>query len=77
MYPKSHSLMDLAGLIGEKWLNTHIKPLQVLDEFYVPTRYPDAAAGTKPGGPPNEKDAEDAVALAGEILQAIFKRSAK
>lgn len=74
-YPKTHSLTDLVTLIDEDWLTKHIKSLQLLDEFYVPIRYPDAAAGMKPGGPPNERDAREALSWAEEIFQEVLKNS--
>lgn len=74
-HPKTHSLTDLYNLINEAWLTQHEMELKILDEFYVPIRYPDAAAGMKAGGAPGEKDAREAVGWAEEIFQDTLKAS--
>jgi HEPN domain-containing protein len=42
-----------------------------LDRFYIPTRYPDALPGTLPEGLPTQKDAEEALDLAQQVLETI------
>ena len=44
-----------------------------LDQFYVPTRYPDAPLGSLPEGEPKREDAKKAM----EILQRIMSRVVK
>jgi len=38
--------------------------LTKLDDYYIPTRYPDALPGTLPEGLPEQSDAENAIGLA-------------
>jgi len=45
--------------------------LSTLDRFYIPTRYPDALPGTLPDGLPDEKDAEEALDLAEEVVTRV------
>jgi HEPN domain-containing protein len=40
-----------------------------LDDYYIPTRYPDALPGVLPEGLPERTDAEDAVRLARDLLE--------
>lgn len=40
-----------------------------LDDFYIPTRYPDALPGMLPEGLPLRSDAEEAVRLARTLLE--------
>lgn len=74
-YPRTHSLPDLLQLCAK--LDSDFMSLEraciSLDRFYVPTRYPDAAAGTLPGGLPDRNDAEEAVAQVGEILAFVMR----
>jgi len=40
-----------------------------LDDFYIPTRYPDAIPGAMPEGLPNAEDAREAL----EVAEETFK----
>ncbi len=40
-------------------------------QFYIPTRYPDALPGTLPQGAPSQEDAQEALDLAGNALAHI------
>lgn len=71
MYPRSHSLTALAGMLPGFDLDTWYKKLEKIEEYYVPTRYPDAAPGMKASGPPNQKEAEEALSVAGEIFNLV------
>lgn len=77
-YPKSHNLRELSKLIPELSLQSHYESLTVLDGYYVPLRYPDAAPGTKASGPPNKEEATEALKIAENIwdltTQFIFSR---
>jgi HEPN domain-containing protein len=47
---------------------------KILDQYYLPTRYPDAIAGSLPEGLPSRRHALEAIHLAEAVLRAI-KRS--
>ena len=76
VYPKTHKLVDLAEacLKHEKGLERFRKELRVLDEFYIPTRYPDAIPGSVRGYLPTKKQAEEALGVAEKILSFIKER---
>ncbi|MBI4125808.1 MAG: HEPN domain-containing protein [Deltaproteobacteria bacterium] len=67
-YPKNHSLRELAKKLPELKLDWWMESLTIIDGYYVPLRYPDAAAGTKASGPPNEEEAKEALKTAEEIF---------
>lgn len=74
LYPKTHKLIDLAeaclkhGLSLEKYK----KEYRFLDEFYIPTRYPDAVPGSIEGYAPTKKQAEEALGIAEKIFSMII-----
>ena len=70
-YPKTHSLRELFHLISEiKW-DKWAEAITIIDGYYVPLRYPDAAAGSKASGPPNKEEAGEALQTAEEIFQVV------
>ncbi len=66
--PRSHSITELLALLPDKWLADSADDLSDLDDYYIPTRYPDALPGSLPEGLPEKDDAERAVALARKVL---------
>jgi HEPN domain-containing protein len=67
--PRTHRLSDLLPLLDPTPLAALNLELQLLDRFYIPTRYPDALPGMLPEGMPNEADAHEALALAQQVTQ--------
>ncbi|MBI4227488.1 MAG: HEPN domain-containing protein [Candidatus Omnitrophica bacterium] len=71
--PRSHHLAALLweavgqGLHGR----TLDRACKILDQYYVPTRYPDALIGGIAGGLPGSTHAAEAVRLAHTILRAV------
>jgi HEPN domain-containing protein len=45
--------------------------VKLLDQIYIPTRYPDAIPGTLPEGVPNKAQAVDALEMAQEIFDLV------
>ena len=43
--------------------------IQLLDRFYIPTRYPDALPGALPDDLPTRQDAEQALATAQQVFE--------
>ena len=76
VYPKTHKLIDLAEACQkyEKGLERFRKEFRVLDEFYIPTRYPDAVPGSVKGYMPTKKQAEEALGIAEKILSFVKER---
>lgn len=74
-YPRIHKVVELAALCVE--LREPLAPLntllKIVDEFYVPTRYPDAMPGNLSTGLPSEQDAREALAAAEAVLKIVEK----
>ncbi len=69
--PRSHRLSDLLGLLSPDPLAEITLTVQLLDRFYIPTRYPDALPGILPEGLPNEQDAQEALSTAQDVLVTV------
>lgn len=69
--PRTHSLVDLIGLLDPNPLATLAFQIQLLDRFYIPTRYPDAFPGSLPHGLPDAQDAGQALEIARQTLELI------
>lgn len=53
-------------------LMAHIKhDLSILDDYYIPVRYPDALPGGLPDGPPGQHEASEALVVAQDVMQAV------
>lgn len=73
-YPKTHKLVDLYSECKAPFLTPYLEDIKLIDEFYIPTRYPDGIPGGLPDGLPNEKDARLAVGVAEDILKEVRKK---
>ena len=67
--PRTHGITDLIEMLPSDWLGDLKNALTKLDDYYIPTRYPDALPGTLPEGLPEQSDAENAVGLARNLLE--------
>lgn len=68
--PRTHLLGDLLTLLDPNPFTTSID-IQLLDRFYIPTRYPDALPGSLPDGLPNQEDATEALTVAQQTLDVV------
>lgn len=78
-FPKTHSLTELlmlASLKDEGFLSLNNDCLY-LDQFYVPTRYPDAPLGSLPEGAPKKEDAKKAMRILTRLMELINKKLSK
>ena len=62
--PRTHSITDLLENLPSGWFDDLHDDLTLLDDFYIPARYPDAIPGSLPEGLPGKADAEQNIALA-------------
>jgi HEPN domain-containing protein len=69
--PRTHSITDLLNLVPQSLLADLRDDLGRLDDFYIPTRYPDALPGTLPEGLPGKIEAEEALGLARSVLERL------
>lgn len=71
--PKMHNLGELLNKVTSTW--PEMKELEdkvrFLNQFYIPTRYPDALPGALPEGLPSTETAQRAIETAQEILDTI------
>jgi HEPN domain-containing protein/predicted nucleotidyltransferase len=66
---RTHRLGDLLPLLSPNpFVDIHLE-VQLLDRFYIPTRYPDALPGSLSEGLPTPQDAAEALAVARQVLQ--------
>jgi HEPN domain-containing protein len=68
MSPRIHALAELLTFFSDPELLDLRSKLIRLDDYYIPTRYPDALPGVLPDGLPGKVEAEEALSLA----QAVF-----
>jgi HEPN domain-containing protein len=75
--PRTHRLVDILSLLDSALFADTAMDIQLLDRFYIPTRYPDALPGVLPEGLPIRRDAEQALATARQVLETAetFARS--
>jgi len=69
--PRTHRLGDLLRLLDPNPLGAMDLAVQLLDRFYIPTRYPDALPGMLPEGLPDAEDAQEALTIAQQALAII------
>lgn len=75
--PRTHSIADLLTRVPPGWFSDLREPLaETMDQYYIPTRYPDALPGSFPEGLPGKEDAEEAVLLASRVMLEIPKSPA-
>ncbi|MFA4889349.1 MAG: HEPN domain-containing protein [Candidatus Omnitrophota bacterium] len=75
--PKTHFLDELLNLCAhiDKTFEDLREYCATLDDYYIPTRYPDALPGILPEGLPNDKDALEALNFAEKIKQFVIEKA--
>ena len=75
-YPKTHSLIQLLHLcrMEDSGFEDLAEHCELLDQFYVATRYPDAPIGTGPAGSPSRLDAQETMSAATSIRAFVQSR---
>lgn len=71
--PRTHAITDLLSLLPETWFAEMRDSLMALDDFYIPTRYPDALPGALPDGLPGREQAKEAFVTAQKTWQQAQK----
>lgn len=69
--PRTHSIVDLLGLLPTEYLPDLREELAQLDIFSIPTRYPDALPGSLADGLPGEEEAREAITAARECWKEM------
>ncbi len=75
-YPRVHKLVDLLGRCEaiNAGFSQFLSDCIVVDQYYIPTRYPDGVPGSLPGRMPSEAQAQEAIAAAEKILEFVRKQ---
>ena len=74
LVPRSHMMADLTREVPEglqRKMGSTLEQLLLLDQFYIPTRYPDALPGSLEEGLPNEDHAATARKTAQECCHLV------
>ena len=74
--PKTHFisvLLKLCAQIDDKFKRL-VDQCIILDDYYIPTRYPNALPGTLAEGMPNKEDAEEALLILKEAIDFVEKK---
>ena len=74
--PKTHSIGVLLGLCAQ--IDNGFKELTdrfiKLDDYYIPTRYPDVLPGALSEGMPGAQDAQEAFSILEEAVEFVKKK---
>lgn len=72
-YPKTHKLVELWKLCQEieKELSILEEKFKIIDEYYIPSRYPDAIPGSSPLAEPSIDNATEALDTAFTVYRII------
>lgn len=68
--PRTHLLGDLLTQLPTGVFASTLD-IQLLDRFYIPTRYPDALPGSLPEGLPTADDANETISVARQVLDTV------
>lgn len=72
-YPRTHRLVDLVQecIPFDRTFANLVDGALILDQYYIPTRYPDATPGTLPQGLPSTKQAREALTAAEKAYKLV------
>jgi len=72
-YPRTHRLVDLLGECTaiDASFSEFLPDCIIIDQYYIPTRYPDAMPGSLPHGIPGETEAKEALEIADKLHQFV------
>lgn len=76
LYPRTHKLVDLLNECckREPAFTQFSTECAVVDQYYIPTRYPDGVPVNSPGGLPGDAEASEAITAAEAVLQFVTQR---
>jgi HEPN domain-containing protein len=72
-YPRTHKLVDLLNLCQnfEQGFSQFQSDCIIVDQYYIPTRYPDGIPGGGAGGMPGQVEAKESLEAAERVLQFV------
>jgi HEPN domain-containing protein len=74
--PKTHRLADLLAdcMAVEATFSQFLPDCTIVDQYYTPTRYPDAVAGSGPYDLPGHTEADEAIQVASSLFGFVQAR---
>ncbi len=72
--PKTHMLGALINSISDMRFDEFAYGFELLDQIYMPSRYPDALPGALPEGLPNAQQAAEALDIARQIYTLVQEK---
>lgn len=74
-YPRTHKLVDLVRecSVYDPAILNHLDGAIVLEQYYIPTRYPDATPGTLPNSLPTAEQATEALNAAQSTFDLVTR----
>jgi HEPN domain-containing protein len=75
-HPRTHGLVDLlrqCAIIDPSFL-LFTPDCAVIDQYYIPTRYPDVLASSGPNAMPGQTEADEAIQAAEKVTQFVADR---
>lgn len=72
-YPRTHLLVDLLNQCAalESTFLQFLAECTTVDQYYIPTRYPDSTPGGRPFGMPSHAEATESITAAETILRFV------
>lgn len=77
-YPRTHMLVDLLNQCAalDSTFLQFLAECTTVDQYYIPTRYPDGIPGGGPFGIPRHTEAEESITAAKTILHFVTSQTA-
>ena len=75
-HPRIHRLVDLLSLCIalDSSFSQFLADCAIVDQYYIPTRYPSGNAASAPSGIPSHAEAEEVTTAAEHILQFVTQQ---
>jgi len=75
-HPRIHRLVDLLSLCIalDATFSQFLADCAIVDQYYIPTRYPSSNAGDAPSGTPSHAEAQEVVTAAEHIRQFVTQQ---
>ena len=78
-YPRVHRLVELVTRcqVHDACFEELLADCIVVDQYYIPTRYPNGVPGSLPDGLPGSEEAEEAIGIASKVYRLVLDKLAQ